>query len=359
MAASRGTALGLAILLGLNVFEVLYHASDATQCWLGRLTILTHPVALVIIAMAGTSLTLFAVKPDVDQPVRIAALLPLFGISLVAVLDAWQLRNHVPNSERTDLLTRPLGYLMLFFVAGIGVLRGRRYHWDRGSSILQIIACTLVAILAFCVCTVISGYVSDPLPQHIDGVVLICEPASAPGENPPESEFEDGDGNGRSGRETLSDEERRQIRIAAKIAETRNNVRVFVFNPAYGESTARENGAPSMSADSAEQFRHTVTNLGIPAEKLVLNTSVSDVDSVMRLLALRPGTSEDRSRYVLISVPHRKAIAGAAATRHGVNLSTISSGTGVSASSSLKNAILESLRLLQYLAEPAIRQLTG
>lgn len=173
MAVSRGAALGLSVLMALNLMEVFVHSTSSVTNWLTNLRPLTQPIGITILAMAATSLLMFAMKPELPGPVQFASLALMMTFIGCCGRELWQLSDQIVSHQRTTAMIRPLGILMLYSVAGIGVINGNRESVRGHSSLISILVSVLLTIVGFAVVTVQTGGLSDPLPRQPAPAILV------------------------------------------------------------------------------------------------------------------------------------------------------------------------------------------
>jgi vancomycin permeability regulator SanA len=173
MAVCRGAALGLCVLVVLNLAEIIVHSTSAVDNWFCNLQPMPNQVALAVLAMAATCLLLFAVRPALPGPVWFSAGALVLVFVAGCGREIWQIQQTVPEMDRITAMIKPLGIAMLFIVAAIGILTGNSSAVQGRSSFIAITISACLAFVSFTVVEVQSGGLSDPLPETIVPLALI------------------------------------------------------------------------------------------------------------------------------------------------------------------------------------------
>ena len=184
LAVSRGSALGLSLLMGLNLAEAVVYSTSAVNNWFTHLSPLTQPIGVTILAMAATSWLMFAVRPALPGPVQFAALALIVTLSGFCGRDLWLVSQHADDSQKAMSMTQPLGTLMLLAVAGVGIVSGNSSSARGRSSFIAILVSAFVAILCFAVISIQTGGVSDAIPAEATPVILVLGCGDSPNGKP-------------------------------------------------------------------------------------------------------------------------------------------------------------------------------
>ncbi len=170
---SRGAALGIAMITTLNLLEVFAFNTSAVQNWLCNFRMITQPLCIAILTMLATAALMYSVKPALPAPVWMATLVLVTIVAVFAGWELWEVTQHVPENLRQMAMSRPLGILMLFAVAGMGMLVGDSPSAYGKSSLMVIAGTSLLAVMGFVVVTLQSGSIGDPIPSDAAPAILI------------------------------------------------------------------------------------------------------------------------------------------------------------------------------------------
>ena len=170
---TRGSALGLACLMMLNLLETFVHGTSSVENWFCSLQPLTQPLCKAVLAMTATSLLMFSMRPGLPGPVWFATFGLVLMFSGFCGWELWQIAQRTPEATRVTAMSRPLGILMLLAVAGIGVLTGNAEIVRGRSSFFTIVTTAAIAITAFAVVTIQTGGLSDTVSDRPVPAVLV------------------------------------------------------------------------------------------------------------------------------------------------------------------------------------------
>lgn len=165
MAVCRGSALGLCVLLILNLAEIFIHSTSPVDNWLCNIRPVPNQVAIGFLAMGATCLLLFSMRPALPGPVWFSTGAIVLMFVAGCGREIWTIQQTVPEPDRITAMLKPLGVTMLFLVAGIGVLTGNSTAVQGRSSFFAIITSAGLAFVSFAVVAVQSGGLSDGLPE--------------------------------------------------------------------------------------------------------------------------------------------------------------------------------------------------
>lgn len=184
MSVARGSALGLACMITLNLLEIFVHDTSAVDNWLCSLKPLTEPACIAVLAMSATSLTLFSMRPALPGSVRMVTFGLVLMFSGFCGWELWQVAQRTPDPLRVTAMARPLGTLMLLAVAGIGVSTGNSDSVQGRASLFTIGTATVIAMIAFTVVTIQTGGLSDAIPEAPGPAILVLGCALNPDGTP-------------------------------------------------------------------------------------------------------------------------------------------------------------------------------
>ncbi|MFO0976410.1 MAG: ElyC/SanA/YdcF family protein [Planctomycetaceae bacterium] len=182
MAVSRGAALGLALLLALNLIEVLTLGTNSVQNWFCSFSPLNQTASTAILAIAVPSLLLFAMRPALPGPVQLATMGTLLTLGGFCAWRILVIQKQLPEVDRATAMLKPFGLMLICAVAGFGVIAGNSVHVRGRSSLLAILFASTISVLAFLVVSIQSGGVSDTNSQKALPIVVVTSlPAESDG----------------------------------------------------------------------------------------------------------------------------------------------------------------------------------
>lgn len=170
---SRGAALGLAVLLALNLVEVLTLGTSSVRNWFCSFHPLNQTAGIAILAISIPSLLLFVMRPALPGPVQLATMGTLLALGGFCAWRIWIIQKQIPEVDRTAAMLKPLGLMLICSVAGFGVIAGNSIHVRGRSSFLAILFAAVMSMLAFLVVSIQSGGVSDVIPPTALPVVVV------------------------------------------------------------------------------------------------------------------------------------------------------------------------------------------
>lgn len=267
---SRGAALGIAIITTLNLLEVFAFNTSAVNNWLCNFRMIMQPLCIAILAMLATASLMYSVKPALPVTVWMATLVLVTIVAVFAGWELWDVTHHIPENLRQTAMSRPLGILMLFAVAGMGILVGDTPSAYGKSSLLIITGSSLLAVLGFVVVTLQSGSIGDPIPSDAAPAILILACAVESDGTPSEAVVD---------------------RMAA-------GNRLFLDG--HGKLLILSGGPGEGGVTESAAMKKTALDAGVPETNLRLDSAgINATDSIRNAAAL-PELKEDR-RIIVVS----------------------------------------------------------
>ena len=173
IAVSRGAALGITFITTLNLLEVFAFNTSAVNNWLCNFRMITQPLSIALLTMLATATLMYSVKPALPVTVWMATLVLVTIVAVFSSWELWDITQRVPENLRQTAMSRPLGVLMLFAVAGMGILVGDSPSVSGKSSFLIIAGSSSLAVMGFVIVTLQSGSISDPIPSDVAPAILV------------------------------------------------------------------------------------------------------------------------------------------------------------------------------------------
>jgi len=165
LAVARGTALGIALLLTLNLLEVLHHGASSTDNWFCSLQPLPESVSRVLLAMAVPSYLLYAIRRAIPGPIR-SALLLISALFLAATARDFQTAFHtLPEAVRISGSARHISVLLTLLVAGVGLLSTSRLRTAGAAPAGPLLFAAIVTVGSFPLACVVTDGTPRPLPS--------------------------------------------------------------------------------------------------------------------------------------------------------------------------------------------------
>jgi len=267
---SRGAALGIAIVTTLNLLEVFAFNTSAVNNWLCNFRMITQPLCIAILTMLATASFMYSVKPALPVTVWMATLVLVTIIAVFAGWELWEVTQRVPENLRQTAMSRPLGILMLFAVAGMGILVGDSPSTYGKSSLLIIAGSSLLAVMGFVVVTLQSGSIGDPIPSDAAPAILVLGCVVESSGTPSEA---------------LADRMATGNRLFLD-----GHGKLLLLSGSPGEGSVTESAAMKKLALEA----------GIPETKMLLDSAGINVAESIRYAAALPELKEDR-RIIVVS----------------------------------------------------------
>lgn len=327
MAVCRGSALGLCVLLCMNLAEVLVHSTDAADNWFCRLQPIPRQVATGLLAMAATCLLLFSMRPALPSPVWFCAGLMVLTMVGGCGREIWQIQDTIVGDDRITAMMKPLGVTMLFLVAGIGILTGTSSSVQGRSSVIAILFSAVLSVIGFAVVTVQSGGISDLLPdQSIDAVLVPGLPPNADG--------------------AMSEELADRIRTAAKLIRDRHAKSLFIT---AGSDATAEFQSAILSATTDEGVDET--NVTVKAQSLEITATVDAFVAQVR--------AEKKPESIMVSHWFELARCRILARRAGMSATVIAAEQEHAIFNQNVRVGREVVELLKQLAQPSIQLVRG
>jgi len=178
LAVCRGAALASGALLLMNTVERrVYQISDSAT-WVCDFAPLDSRMIPGLLALAGTALLLFAVKPAQPQPIRwsVLTIIAILVCFLLAALYRAFTGERLPGQDA--MLFQPVSWLTTLTIVAVGLLSPARMLPAAVSSLLTVGVVALITTVGIVVCTVRSGIRNDP---SADGdtrtvIVVVADP---------------------------------------------------------------------------------------------------------------------------------------------------------------------------------------
>ncbi len=267
---SRGAALGIAMITTLNLLEVFAFNTSAVNNWLCNFRMITQSLCIALLAMLATASLMYSMKPALPGAVWMATLGLFTIVAVFAGWELWDIAQRVPENLRQTAMSRPLGILMLFAVAGMGILVGDTPSAYGKSSLLIITGSSLLAVLGFVVVTLQSGSIGDPIPSDAAPAILILACAVESDGTPSEAVVD---------------------RMAA-------GNRLFLDG--HGKLLILSGGPGEGGVTESAAMKKTALDAGVPETNLRLDSAgINATDSIRNAAAL-PELKEDR-RIIVVS----------------------------------------------------------
>lgn len=267
---SRGAALGIAMITTLNLLEVFAFNTSAVNNWLCNFRMLTQPLCLALLAMLATASLMYSMKPALPRTVWMATLGLVAIVAVFAGWELWDVTQHVAENLRQTAMSRPLGILMLFAVAGMGIVVGDSTSAYGKSSLLIIAGSSLLAVLGFVVVTLQSGSIGDTIPSDAAPAILVL------------------------GCTVESDGTPSEAMIDRMAAGNR------LFLDGHGKLLILSGGPGEGSVTESAAMKKLALEAGVPETNLLLDSAgINAADSVQYAAAL-PELKEDR-RIIVVS----------------------------------------------------------
>ena len=267
---SRGAALGIAIITTLNLLEVFAFNTSAVNNWLCNFRMITQPLCMAILTMLATATLMYSVKPALPVTVWMATLVLVTIVAVFAGWDLWEVTQRVPENLRQTAMSRPLGILMLFAVAGMGILVGDSPSAYGKSSLLIIAGSSLLAIMGFVVVTLQSGSIGDPIPSDAAPAILVLGCAVESDGTPSEA---------------LTD---------------RMSTGDKLFLDGHGKLLILSGGPGAGNVTESAAMKKLALAAGVPETKLLLDSAGINAAGSIQYAAALPELKEDR-RIIVVS----------------------------------------------------------
>ena len=267
---SRGAALAIAIVTTLNLLEVFAFNTSAVNNWLCNFRMITQPLCIAILTMLATASLMYSVKPALPVTVWMATIVLVAIVAVFAGWELWDVTQRVPENLRQTAMSRPLGILMLFAVAGMGILVGDSPSMYGKSSLLIIAGSCILAVMGFVVVTLQSGSIGDPIPSDAAPAILVLGCAVESDGKPSEA---------------LTDR-----MVTANKLFLDGHGKLLLLSGGTGEGSVKESAFMKKSALEA----------GVPATKLLLDSAGINAADSIRYAAALPELKEDR-RIIVVS----------------------------------------------------------
>ena len=318
LAIARGTALGTAFLLSLNLLEVLHYGASSTDNWFCSLQPLPESFSRVLLAMAVPSFLLYAIRRAIPGPIR-SALLLISALFLAATARGFQADFHsLPESVRISGSARHISVFLTLLVAGVGLLSTSRLRAAGPSPAGPYLFATILTVCSFPLACVVSAGTPRPLPD-VPCLCVLRPPTgvqSAPG-----------------GPVSLA-------ATAARIHKELPQARFVVV----------QSGASDLSGEASNPLSEALIATGIP-DKSLLSLSADSDQLLAAALRQHPDLQPpDPRRLAFIAPADELARLSLLARRHGLEPVLIPAADAQAAPTTL---LREAWQLLRAMVTPA------
>ncbi len=319
VAVARGTGLGTACLLTLNLLEILHYGSSSTDNWFCSLRPLPETFSRVLLAMAVPSYLLYALRRSLPGPIR-GALLLISALLLAATVRDFQTTlQSLPEPERISGSARHVSVFLTLLVAGTGLLSTARLRAAGAAPAGPFLFAAVVTTFSFPLAWIVSAATHRPLPDVPYLCVLRAPPATQTATSTPAS----------------------LAATALNFHSAHSQSRFLVNEPA-------PNGMPGAATAS---LRGELISAGLP-EKAILQLSADSDEELFAALREHPDLQPPSPRQLVFIAPADElARLNLLARRHGRVPVLIPDAAADAASPAA--TVYETWRLLQTMAAPA------
>lgn len=270
ISVSRGAALGLACIISLNLLEVFAFNTSAIHNWLCDFRMVPQPLCVVVLSMLATAFVLFSIRPVMPGSVRVVTIALVTLVAMFVAWDLWDTMQQVPESLRSTAMSRSMGTIMLFAVAGAGILAGPSSAASGMLSIFTISVSSVLSILGFIVVTLQTESIGDPMPADPAPAVHVLGCAVAADGTPSQE---------------LSDRVTTGCRL---------------YLEGHGKLLILSGAADNGSADSTAVMKQLALNAGVPESALRLDPASATVAQAVQFAAEQPELRRDQ-RIILVT----------------------------------------------------------
>jgi uncharacterized SAM-binding protein YcdF (DUF218 family) len=267
--------------------------------------------------MASTSLLMFGMRPALPGPVQFATFVFVAVFTGFCGRELWQISRIVPEPDRTMAMIQPLGILMLFAVAAVGILAGNSDTTRGHSSWIAIFVSTILTILCFAVVTVQSGGLSDVKPAESVPTVLVIG-----GQLP-------ANGN-------LSEELIDRVTTGCRLITEKSGDRLLLAG-----------------ASDTQAMKALALESKVPEEKIDLNSESGNIESAIHIAASQINDKSDK-RLIIVSHWFELARIRIAAKRAGLEVTAIAAEQKHALFNQNLRVAREVVSLLKSLCEPTV-----
>lgn len=324
IAVTRGAALGMAILIALNLAEVRTSGTSAVENWMFSLRPLTESMGLALLAMLIPSLLLYVFRPALPGLLRTVLFVVLLAMCFFPGREFLQANAIADPIARNAAIARPLGLVLINLVIVFGVL-GCAMPTVRGrSSVLVIIFSAVLTIVGFPILCI----QTEAVPQGVDAAsaraVLVFAAA--------------GDGGGEIS-EAMED------RLQTAVKQLKKNPRSVVL--LCGNSGDRV-------LVSSQQMRGVVEEAGIPERRILVDDRGGKFQDVLqRVRGLPP--LKDEPEVVVVGHWYELARLKLLSRRSGLRARMIAAEQQHALFGQNRLVLSEAWQLFQAMAEPAMQ----
>ena len=267
---SRGAALAIAIITTLNLLEVFAFNTSAVNNWLCDFRMITQPLCIAILTMLATALLMYSLKPALPVTVWMATIVLVTIVAVFAGWELWDVTQRIPENLRQTAMSRPLGILMLFAVAGMGILVGDSPSMHGKSSLLIIAGSSILSVTGFVIVTLQSASIGDPIPSDAAPAILVLGCAVESDGTPSEA---------------LTD----RMATGSKL-----------FLDGHGKLLILSGGTGEGSITESAVMKKSALEAGVPETNLLLDSAGINAADSIRYAAALPELKQDR-RIIVVS----------------------------------------------------------
>ena len=324
IAVTRGAALGMAILIALNLAEVRTSGTSAVENWMYSLRPLTESMGLALLALLIPSLLLYVFRPALPGLLRTVLFVVLLAMCFFSGQELLQANSITDPIARNAAIARPLGLVLINLVIVFGVL-GCAMPTARGrSSVLVIVLSSVLTIVGFPILSI----QTEAVPQGVDttsaGAVLVFAAT--------------GDGGGEIS-EAMED------RLQTAVKQLKRNPRSVVL--LCGDSGDRV-------LVSSQQMRGVVEEAGIPERRILVDDRGGKLQEVLQRVRGLPQL-KDEPEVVMVGHWYELARLKLLSRRSGLRARMIAAEQQHALFGQNRLVLSEAWQLFQAMAEPAMQ----
>lgn len=323
IAVTRGAALGMAILIAMNLAEVRTSGTSAVENWMYSLRPLTESMGLALLAVMVPSLLLYVFRPALPGPLRTVVFLVLLAMCFFPGREFLQANSITDPAARNAVMARPLGLLLISVVIVFGLLGGAMPSARGRSSVMVILFSALLTIVGFPILSIQAEAVSQGVDATSARAVVVFAAA--------------GDGVGEIS-------EAMQDRLQTAVKQVEKNARsVLVLCGDSGDRVLA----------SSQQMRGIVEEAGIPERRILVDDRGGKLQDVLqRVRGLPP--LKDEPEVVLVGHWYELARLKLLSRRSGLRARMIAAEQPHALFGQNRLVLSEAWQLFQAMMDPAM-----
>ena len=323
IAVTRGAALGMAILIALNLAEVRTSGTSAVENWMYSLRPLTESMGSALLAVMIPSLLLYVFRPALPGLLRTVLFVVLLAMCFFPGREFLQANSITDPTARNAAMARPLGLLLISVVIVFGLL-GCAMPSVRGrSSVMVILFSALLTIVGFPILSIQAEAVSQGVDTTSARAVLVFAAA--------------GDGGGEIS-------EAMQDRLQTAVKQLEKNPRSVLL--LCGDSGDRV-------LASTQQMQGFVAEAGIPERRILVDDRGGKLQEVLqRVRGLPP--LKDEPEVVLVGHWYELARLKLLSRRSGLRAGMVAAEQQHALFGQNRLVLSEAWQLFQAMTDPAI-----